>query len=76
VCFFGGHGVNLIIGESMLPKFCFLMVVIRNETRPVCLLVYGAARGLGRVCGGSEFYDLVVERLILRRRFARHDGTL
>src|SRR5437764_14936253 len=41
MCFFGGHGVNLIIGESTLPKF-----VIRNETPPACLLVYGAARGL------------------------------
>jgi hypothetical protein len=26
MCFLGGHGVNLIIGEATLPKFSFLMV--------------------------------------------------
>jgi hypothetical protein len=24
--FFGGHGVNLIIGEATIPKFRFLMM--------------------------------------------------
>ena len=29
MCFFGGHGADLIVGEATLPKFCFLMV--RNQ---------------------------------------------
>jgi hypothetical protein len=48
----------------------------RFMARPVCWLLFGATGCAGRLCGCSEFRDLVVERMMPRWRFTCEDRLM